>query len=264
MVMKSPKPDPAIGQAALANAELGREMAQVGREELAFQREQWAKMEPLYTQMINDSLKDAASNRERSDEAWNFYKTTFKPIEEKYAAEAMNYDSPEEIARRTGAAAGTVQTQIDSARQQGVREAARMGVSADRTASAVIDDTNFMGLAKAGAVNEERRNTKLTGMALRESAANLGRGQTAIGLSTLAAANQSQGVAQGAITNQNANRSAGISTALAPMTAAVGANNSTANIYNSIYQGRVNAANGQGQAVGAGIGAIATVAAAAI
>jgi hypothetical protein len=261
MCGKSPKPDPAVGQAAMENAAIAKEQAAVSREQLAFEKEQWAKYDPYYQKMLDDSIKDAASNRERSDDAWNTYKTTFKPIEERYAQEAMTYDSPEEVARRTGAAAGTVQQQIDLARESGKREAARMGVSADRTAAGIIDDTNIAGLAKAGAVNQERTNTKLTGMAMREAAANFGRGLPSIGLAAGQAATAGQTAGQNTITSQTGNRLAGFTAANAPMSTAVNANNSTANIYNEIYKGQVAQKAGQGQMVGAGIGAVATIAA---
>jgi hypothetical protein len=264
MCGSSPKPDPAMGQAALENAAIAKEQAAVSREQLAFEKEQWAKYDPYYQKMLDDSIKDAADNRERSTEAWNTYKEVFKPIELKYAQEVMTYDSPEEVARRTGLAAGTVQQQIDLARETGKRESARMGVSADRTAAGVIDDTNIAGLAKAGAVNQERTNTKLTGMAMREAAANFGRGQTSIGLAAGQAATAGQAAGQNTITSQTGNRLAGFTAANAPMSTAVGANTSAANIYNQMYQGAVANKAGQGQMIGAGVGAVAVVAAAMI
>lgn len=264
MCGRSPKPDYAVGAAAQQNAEIARQQFELSKEQLAFEKEQQAKYDPYYTQMLEESIKDAQSNRDRSNEAWNFYKDNYLPIEQKYTQEVMNYDSPEEIAKRTGEAAGTVQRQIDLAREQATRESARMGVSADKSASQVTDDANTMGLAKAGAVNQERMNTKLTGMAMREGAVGLGRGQASLGLSAGAAALQAQQAGISAISTQTQNRIAGNAGANSAATTAISANNSVANIYNQIYQGRVAAANGQSQMMGAGIGAVAVIAAAVI
>ena len=45
--LSTPKPDPAVGQAAMQQAELSREMAGVAREELAFGREQYERFAPM-------------------------------------------------------------------------------------------------------------------------------------------------------------------------------------------------------------------------
>jgi hypothetical protein len=209
-IYSTPKQDPLMGVAAYQTALTGQQQFELGKEEIAFQREQYNKLAPMYEQLMKESIDASSADRARSDSAWSFYNDNFKPIEAKVASEAMTYDSPEETAKRAAAAAGTVQGQIDSSRAQVTRDAARMGLSPERTVAAMTDDANFTGLAKAGAVNQERTNTKLLGMQMRQDAANLGRGQAQIGITTGQAALQNGQGASGFAGSQASNRSAGL------------------------------------------------------
>ena len=44
---KPPKPDPLIGQAAMSNAELAKEMAGVAHDQLAWEKDRAARQDPL-------------------------------------------------------------------------------------------------------------------------------------------------------------------------------------------------------------------------
>lgn len=257
----SPKPDPQIGAAALQNAEIARQQFELGKDQLMFEREQWAKLEPLYTKMMEEAAAASSADRERSNEAWTFYNETFKPIEKRMASEAMSYDSPAEVARREGLAAATVQGQIENQRQQTTQELGRMGVSAARAGQELTTQSNDLALAKAGAVNKERNDTKLLGMQLRQDAANFGRGQTQIGLATGAAALQGAGAAQGTAQGGQNFRAGGAQMFNSAASGAVNANNSAASILNQQYQNQVAAYSGKlgaaGSLLGTGIGTAA-------
>lgn len=259
-----PPPDPRIGEAAGSNAATAQQMADLAKEQFEFQTAEWERFRPMYEQIIQDNIADAATNRQRSTEAWDVYKNTFQPIEKRFAEEAMNYDSPAEVARREGLAAGTVKTQIDVARQDAIREAARMGVSAERAGLSQVANSNTAGLAVAGAVNKERNDTKLLGMQLRQDAANFGRGQTQTGLAAGAAALGNQNQQMNAAGNQTGMRQAIVGQYQGGLAGSISGNNSAANIYQNQYNQQVQGTMANNQATGSAIGTIASIAAYAI
>jgi len=184
--------DPRIGQAALEQSAIGRELAQLGRDEFTYQKERTDRMDPIYEKLMNTAIEESETNQERAADQWQQYKDVFQPIENQMADEAMNYDSPEETARREGLAAATVARQFDASDAQMSREMARTGVSPTSSlgVQGMRDQANARALARAGAVNKERGDTKLLGMSLRENAAKFGRNQTGTGLAASAAALQ--------------------------------------------------------------------------
>lgn len=202
----------------------------VANDELAFQKQQWERLAPIYEQLLQDSLKGSQEDRARANEAWQFYTDTFKPVQARYAQDVMAYDSPDEIARREALAAGTAQSQIDSQRQQATREMARIGLSPERVGQQLIDDANAAALAKASAINAERNNTKLTGIGLRQTAAGFGNTIPQQGLAAAGSSRADQATAIGNINSQVGNRSVGVNTALNPL---IAANNASTAAYNS-------------------------------
>lgn len=184
--------DPRVGQAALEQAAIGRELAQLGRDEFTFQRDRANRMDPIYERLMNTAIEESETNQDRAADQWDQYKSVFQPIENQMADEAVNYDSPEEVARREGLAAATVARQFDVSDQQMGREMARMGVSPTSSlgAQGMTDQANARAMARAGAINKERGDTKLLGMSLRQDAARFGRNQTGTGLAASAAALQ--------------------------------------------------------------------------
>src|SRR3546814_3812824 len=98
-------------------------------------------------------------------------------IENQMAAEAVNYDSPEETARREGLAAAGVAKQFDATREQTSREMGRMGIAPTSSMGlqALTDQGTTAALAKAGAVNKTRNDTTLLGMSLGQAETRFGR-----------------------------------------------------------------------------------------
>jgi hypothetical protein len=255
MCGSSPKPDPQIGQAALRQAAIAEQSFALGKEQFEFEKAEWAKYAPYYERMFKTAAADAEKQSERSDMLWDDWVTQYRPIEQKYAQEVLSYGSPEESARREGLAAATVQGQIDAQRGDTTRELARMGVSAARAGQQLTSDTTNLALAKAGAVNTERNNTALTGIALRGQAAQTGRGIPALGLSYAGEGRASTGQAVGVNASGQGFRAGGMSMFTGPAQLAVGANNSAAQILNQQYQNQVEAAKSKYGALGTIAGA---------
>ncbi|MGE8688638.1 MAG: tail fiber domain-containing protein [Achromobacter sp.] len=200
------KQDPAVGRAQEANAQLGMRAQDLAERNFEWNQQLTEQFAPTYEALLKSALGEASKNAERGDDQWNQYKSVFQPIENKMAEEAMNYDSPEEVARREGLAAATVGRQFDNTQAQTSREMARMGVSPTSSlgSSAMTDQANARALATAGAVNKERNDTKLLGMSLRENAARFGRNQTGTGIAASQAALAGGNSAAGIMGSQTA------------------------------------------------------------
>ena len=251
--------DPFASLAALQQAQTGQELAQLGREEFQFQRDRWNQYDPLYQQIINQQLSQAQKNEARSDDQWQQYKDVFQPIENKMAEEAMNYDNADEVARREGLAAATVAKQFDASDAQMSRDMARMGVSPTGSlgAQSQINQANARALAKAGAVNQERNNTKLLGISLRQQAANFGRNMPNTGLAASSASLNGGNSAAGNINSSL--QTAGLAGQNAGSLISAGGSQlgSAANTFANLWgqQQSANAANnaGLGQLLGTGL-----------
>lgn len=165
MGKSAPRPDPAIGQAALRTAELGEEYLR------------WMQDQSQIT------TGWAREDRER-------YQNVFQPIEDRMISDAMNFDTPERRAQAADEARGDVRQQSAIARQAQERNLAAMGVNPASGRFAAEDRRATAGeaLASAGAGNMARRQVETMGEARRANAANMGRGfavnpATSMGLS---------------------------------------------------------------------------------
>lgn len=255
----TPKADPAVGRAAEANAEIGREALQLSREQYADQKALNDQFQPIYEQLLKAALDEQGDNAGRADSQWGQYESVFQPIENRMADEAMTYDSPTEVARREGLAAATVGRQFDASTAEMGRQMGRMGVAPTSSLGlqAVTDQGNAKALATAGAVNKERNDTQLLGMSMRQEAARFGRNQTGTGLAASAAALQGGNSAQGVMAGQTNQAAAAGQSAQGLMGTAVGANNASGSLALNQWQTRANAAGtanaGLGSLLGTGM-----------
>lgn len=254
--------DPRVGQAALENAAIGRELAQLGREQFAYSKEMSNRFAPIYEELMRSAIEESDLNSARATDQWEQYKNVFQPIENQMAEEAMNYDSAEEVARREGLAAATVARQFDASDAQMSREMARMGVSPTSSLGeqGMIDQANARAMARAGAINKERNDTKLLGMSLRQDAARFGRNQTGTGLAASAAALQGGQAATNVMGAQTQQQIAGAQAAGGLMSQGGGmigsAANTLLNQWNAQQQMQMNAQNAQGAGLGSLVGSL--------
>lgn len=176
---KAPKPDAAIGEAALKSA-------QTGEDYLKFMRGQAA---------ITNGW--AAEDRTRAQ-------TVFQPMEDALIADANNYDTPERREAAATAAGADVREQSAISRGISDRRMASMGVNpaSGRFAGEERRGAASEALMAAGAENLSRRQTEATGRALKADVVNMGRGMavnpgTSMGLSNGAASSGFNGAMSG-------------------------------------------------------------------
>lgn len=262
-----PAPDPNIGIAARENAALSKEMADVARDELAWNRQRWEEVKPIYNEIAQQQLGQMRTDADRSTQQWGAYQRLFAPVEERMAKDAMEYDSPERKERAAAAAAADVSASHDAAAGITRRTMESMGVNpGDPRYAAVLGSA---GLARArdtaGAMNTARTNTELTGMSMRQGVAQFGRNMPATSIAQDAAALNAGSAASGTTTGASGARNAGIASAAPWMTGAGGLNASAGNLYatqygtqmqgyNAAQQSNANKWGGLGQLVGTGVG----------
>lgn len=255
--------DPAVGRASEANAAVAERAQNLAEQNWQWNKQLTEKYAPIYEKLVNSAIAQSDQNAAQSKDQWDQYTNIFQPIENQMAAEAVNYDSPAETARREGLAAADVSKQFDASKAQTAREMGRMGVSPTSSMGlqALTDQGNTEALAKAGAVTKSRNDTKLLGMSLRQDAARFGRNQTGTGLAASAAALQGGQAAGGIMSNQTAQGNAA-GTTQGLMGTAVAGNNSAGNLalnqWNTKVQAQAQSDSGLGSLLGTVGGAAIT------
>jgi hypothetical protein len=259
----SPKLDPSVAEASRGQIDIGNRMASLAEQQFASSQKLVDRYAPMFDQLLQQNVQSGKTAEDRANQQWQHYQSNFQPLERQIASEAAKYDSEAEIARRTGRAAATVQKQSDAAMEQKQRQMAAMGVgpTSGRTEQTMTDQSNITALAKAGAINQERNNTKMTGMAMRQSAAQLGRGITG---TSIAQAGMGLGAGQAAQGNMTAHTGQ-IAGAMAPATSLLqgasgaygGAAQTGLGMFNAAHQSEMANANSTGAALGSVLGAAA-------
>lgn len=180
-----PAPDPNIGIAAQVNAETGKEMVALGREQAEWNKKEYEDVvRPVIKEASDLELQTMRDNAARATAQWESYQSQFMPAEERLARFAMDYDTPERREADAARAAADVSSAYDTASEVTNRELERYGINpGDKRFLAVTSD---VGLRRAkdtaGAMNAARRNTELTGAALIEGAAKFGRNLPSTGI----------------------------------------------------------------------------------
>ncbi|CAB4134786.1 hypothetical protein UFOVP275_15 [uncultured Caudovirales phage] len=257
----APTPDPAIGAAAQANVELGKNWLDFAKTQFAEGNVRQAATDALNTKVINQQLntQDQANTWAQQDRKRTL--DVFQPIENQFVDTAKNYDTPEKQAEAAAVAKADVLSSADTQQQSNTRQMAAMGVSPD---SGRFDATTRAGdistaLASAGAQNNARQIVRDKGLALKADAVNMGKGlasstAAAYGIGTNAGTSAA-GVNQSGNNNFNQNNAImgqGFS-------GAVGANNSAGSMLGNLYGNQLNAWSAQQQASAtsaAGVGSL--------
>lgn len=127
-----------------------------------------------------------------SADQYGLYRDKFRPVEERLADDAMNYDSPGQLEHVAGRASADVAAQFSRQKQDVADTLARYGINPNSGRFAEINAQLAVqqAAAQAGAANTARENRIQGGIGLRQQAANYGQAVTGRGL-------QYQNVAQG-------------------------------------------------------------------
>lgn len=175
---KAPAPDPAIGQAALMQAEIGKDWLSFAREQFAIGNERQKGIDALENQIRTQQIatQDQANTWAREDR--DRYTSVFRPMEDKFISEANNWDSAARQEKMATEARADVLGAADMQRQASNRQMAAMGINPNsgRFAGTQRAGDTATALNAAGAQNQARNTVRQQGIAMRADALNMGRG----------------------------------------------------------------------------------------
>lgn len=156
------------------------------------------KAQELQGKIGEESLAASQQQRQFATDQKKYYEDTFQPIEKQMVEEAKNYDSQDNVDRRSGIAAANVNQQFSNTRGQSARLAGRYGLGSTAFSGPAGASERAQALGTAGASTGAAFDTMDKGLALRAGAANFGRNMANTAATFSAVGNQSSGVASGA------------------------------------------------------------------
>ncbi len=265
----APSPDPQIGRAAMMQAQTGQDMLDFSMK---------AYEDSMKRQDVTDALGNEVTKQQldtmKQQAGWaaeDRARTTgvFQPLQDKYIKDAEEWDSPERQAKLAAEARGDVMSNAALAKESTQRSQAAMGVSptSGRFAGVERGADLATGLSAAGAENNARNMARSQGIALRESAINLGNGLAATASNSAALGVNAGTSAMG--TNLSANaQAAGANQAVnAGFQGAMQGYSGQASSLNSLHSNQIQgwsagqqAAGQKAQGIGSAIGGIASIA----
>jgi hypothetical protein len=200
----APAPDPAIGIAAQANAEIGKEALAFAKQQYDDNKPRQAMIDDLSKQVIDQQIASGKSSAALADDYAGYMKNTYRPIEQSLGLESMGYFDADPATRKamaekmgvdpasmdaiatsrdaevnsaTGKAAADVTQQFENQDAQLERGLTSMGVDPSSGKYAALKRQTGLGEAatKAGAMNTAGNTAKQMSWAKRMDAAGLGR-----------------------------------------------------------------------------------------
>lgn len=201
---KSNPPPPDYTPLANASKESAEIMAGLGREQLAFSKQQYEEMKPLAEQVAASQIAAQDEQMAQARDYYDYMQTTFRPVEQGLVSQAQQFDTEAYRNQLAQQAAADAARAFGTTQQSTARGLARMGVNPASGAAQSQLNQNALALAssRAGAMTNARQQAEQLGYARKLDAAGLGRGLS--GASTAA-----YGAATGA-------GSAGLGSAMAP------------------------------------------------
>lgn len=248
--------DKNVGKAAKMQAELAKEQLAWFKDEYEKTAGDRAAASARANEISDFQLGQMKDQAARADDLYAFDKQYTRPIQERLATEALNYDTPER--RQAAAAAAAADVQMAASNQQGVlsRNLARAGVNPASAQSVQAQQMASLTNAAntAGAMNNARSQVEAVGYGRMADASSMGAG-------IAQRANQAAGLASGAGTAAIGAQGAGLgarTSGLGGMQTAYQTAGQMLNQSGNLYAQNANAA-AQGDASMMGLGSSAAM-----
>lgn len=195
---KAPPPDPNIGIAAQRQMDIGAQQQAFSERQYADQQKEIERLRPLVEKTMQGQIDMNDLQMRQAKDAEENYNKNFKPLEERFAADAAKAGTQAEQDLAAGAAGVDVQRQVDMQRDASGRAMASMGVNPNSGRFQGMDrSSQIMGAAaKVGAMNGAAAMEKNRGDQMRQNAISIGRG---LGAHSLQASGQSGSSGAGAV-----------------------------------------------------------------
>jgi hypothetical protein len=174
----SAPPPPDYTPVANASREAAEYSYALGKEQLAWAKEQYASDKAVSDKVVNSFLEASDTNAATAAKDRARYEQTYQPLEDKLAADAGDYANGTRRDLEMGRAQANVAQQMNAQRTASMQRLADFGVDPTSLKSQSLD-RNFsvqQGAASAAAGNQASQVVDATGRALRSEAINVGRG----------------------------------------------------------------------------------------
>lgn len=127
-----------------------------------------------FNQLFDGMLAEQQKTSQRGDDLWASYQSTWKPVQEAYAKQAMDYNTPWRREQAAQNASNTVASQYDTMRTSAERDMISAGL--DPTTIKTLGASSLMqeATASAGAQNNARADIENRGMQYLGQAAQFG------------------------------------------------------------------------------------------
>jgi hypothetical protein len=197
--VSAPAPDPAIGQAIQGQLQLSRETLDFWKQTYEENKPRQQAMDDLNLKIGSSLLEDSATNRQRSQEQYEFYQQHGRPVQQAFLQDALAAGSEAERSQMRGRAASDVEQAFAGARQQNMRTMSRYGIvpNAERMATLSQGLAAQAAAAKAGAITNADLAERQRGDQMRAAGANVAGGMPATSMAFGNQAGQQGGQAFG-------------------------------------------------------------------
>jgi polyhydroxyalkanoate synthesis regulator phasin len=262
----APAPDPAIGPAALANAQLGKEAFDWYKQEYTNSKPAQDRLSALAEQVQQQLVDSGELNNEYAKDYHNYMTDVFRPLEKSIVENANNFDTAGRREAEASQGLADVRQSFDTQRQMMQRNNERMGINPNSGNAQALNQQMDVAEAVAGAnaANSGRKQAEQMGTALKMDAASLGRNLPSNQATSQNIANASATGAVGVGLQNMANNRAQSNMVGQGFNTAMQGYSNQANILNSQYGNQLNAwqaNNANNNAAMAGLGQAAGTAA---
>lgn len=255
---------------AAADQQQANQEFQLGQEQLDFGKQQFAATEPYAQAYLTQQIASSSAEASNAQQAQQFYRDTYQPIEKQFADQAANYNTPANASQKAGNAMADVASTFDANRAASLSSLESYGIDPSQTRYGALDlGTRIsQAAATAAAGTQSRLNTEATGMALQGEAINTGRGYAS---NVANAYGTATNAGLGGINAANSTTTTGVNSMGSPGSYMGLSSNSNAGAASALNMGFTNAMSNssfqaeQSQAAWSGIGSlVGTVAGAAL
>jgi hypothetical protein len=219
--------------AAEANRRIGTDLEGLARGQFDQLTALFREFEPVLRQQIGTALADQDLSRGRSNEEWQDYVQTYRPVGQRLAQMSLDMANPARKEQEAARAASDTTTQFDRARMESRRALEQAGASQDKIAS--LEAAGRLSEAKAvgGVQGTARRDTESRAMQYLSGAANFGQNiqRNSMNLSQLADQQGNRAVNLGNTTLEAATLPGTAAARIGQ--AAVGANNASGSLFSA-------------------------------
>jgi hypothetical protein len=174
----SAPPPPDYTPVANASREAAEYSYALGKEQLAWAKEQYAQDKAVSDRVVNSFLETNDTNAATAAKDRARYEQVYQPLEDQLASDAASYSNGSRRDLEMGRAQANVAQQMNAQRAASMQRLQDFGVDPTSLKSQSLD-RNFsvqQGAAAAAAGNQASQVVDATGRALRSEAINVGRG----------------------------------------------------------------------------------------